>query len=232
MIRLIREGSAKYPWILKTIVGLIAVTFVGGMGWYGYEAAQPNAVATIGSYTVTLNEYRRTKQNLYRFYKNQLKQEIEDEQLQQMALNGLIESKTWNVVADQLDISITPEDLHDAIVEQKEFQREGKFDPQYYERLLQANRMTPSQYESQRTVELVQERARLLIMEATALTPAELKEAEELAARQAKEGEEADAAALDRSRLQFALQKKQRALQAFQTAIRTQSEIEINKDLL
>ena len=41
MIRLIREGSQKYPWILMTIIGVIAVTFVVGMGWYGYEAVQP-----------------------------------------------------------------------------------------------------------------------------------------------------------------------------------------------
>ena len=68
MIRLIREGSQKYPWILMTIRGVIAVTFVVGMGWYGYEAVQPNTVATVGSYTVSLNEYRRAKKNLYRFY--------------------------------------------------------------------------------------------------------------------------------------------------------------------
>ena len=69
MIRIIREGSEKYPIILKTIIVVIAVTFIGGMGWYGYEAARPSSVATIGSYSVSLDEYRRAKQRLYRFYK-------------------------------------------------------------------------------------------------------------------------------------------------------------------
>ena len=80
MIRIIREGSQQYPWILKSIIGVIAITFVGGMGWYGYEAVQPNTVATIGSYTVTLDQYRRAKQRLYRFYRDQLGQEDVDEE--------------------------------------------------------------------------------------------------------------------------------------------------------
>ena len=233
MIRIIREGSQKYPWILKSIIGVIAVTFIGGMGWYGYEAVQPNTVATIGSYTVTLDQYRRAKQRLYRFYRDQLKQEdVDEEQLQQLALNGLIESTTWSMVADQFDLSISPEELHDAIVAQTEFHKDGKFDPQIYERLLQYNRMTPSQFEKQRTIDLIRDKARLVVMEGATLTPAEVKEAEELAARQAKEGEEPDVETLERSKRQLLLQKKQRAIQAFQTSVRTQAEVTINKDLL
>ena len=233
MIRIIREGSTKYPWILKTIIVVIAVTFIGGMGWYGYEAARPNSVATIGSYSVSLDEYRRAKQNMYRFYKEQLKQEeIDDEQLKQMALNGLIEGKTWSQLADQLDISITPEDLHNAIVSQQVFQRDGKFDPEYYQRLLQANRMTPNQYEKQRALELKRGRARLIAMEATTLTPAEMEEVKGLAARQAKEGEEPDAATIEQSKQQFLIQKRQRAMQAFQTAMRQKARIVVDKELL
>ena len=233
MIRTIREGSTKYPWILKSIIGVVAVTFVVGMGWFGYEAARPNAVATIGSYTVSLNEYRRAKQNLYRFYRDQLKNEdITDEQLEQMALQSLIESKTWSLVADQFNLTVSPEDLHNAIVAQKEFQRDGKFDPEYYQRLLQVNRMTPAQYEKQRTVELVRDKARLLVMESTTLTPAELKEVKELAARQAKEGEEPDAATIERAKLQLLILKQQRAIQAFQTAMGAKARIQVDKELL
>jgi len=48
MIKLIREGSTKYPWLLKIIMLVIAVTFTIGMGWFGYETAQqPNMVAVV-----------------------------------------------------------------------------------------------------------------------------------------------------------------------------------------
>ena len=233
MIRIIREGSTKYPWILKSIIIVIAVTFIGGMGWYGYEAARPNSVATIGSYSVSLEEYRRTKNNLYRFYKDQLKQEkVDDEQLKQIALNNLLEAKTWSMLADRLDIAITPQELHNAIISQREFQREGKFDPQFYQRLLQYNRMTPSQYEKQRTRELEQSRARLIAMEGISLTPAEMEEVKALAARQGKEGEEPDAAALERTKLQFLFQKKQRAMVAFQGSMRANAQVQVDKELL
>ena len=135
-------------------------------------------------------------------------------------------------MADQLDIAITPEDLHNAIVSQKEFQRDGKFDPEFYKRLLQANRMTPGQYEKQRSRELVRGRARLVAMEATTLTPAELQEVKDLAARQGKEGEEPDAAAIERSKQQFLMQKRQRAMLAIQTAMREKAHIEVDMELL
>jgi peptidyl-prolyl cis-trans isomerase D len=233
MIRTIREGSQKYPWILKGLIGVIAVTFVVGMGWFGFEAARPTSVATIGSYSVSLDEYRRAKQKIYEFYKDQVqKEEITDDQLKQMALNGLLEGKTWSMLADQLDISIAPEDLHNAIVSQKEFQRDGKFDPELYQRLLQYNRTTPNEFEKQRTLELVRGRARLVAMEATTLTPAEMEEVKELAARQAKEGEEPDAAALERTKLQFLFQKRQRAMLAFQTSMRAKAQVQVDEELL
>ena len=232
MIRTIREGSTKYPWILKGIIIVIAVTFVVGMGWYGYEAARPNSVATIGSYKISLDEYRRAKNNLYRFYKDQLKQEIDEQQLKLITLNNLMEAKTWSILADRMDISVTPQELHNAIISQPEFQRDGKFDPQFYQRLLQYNRMNPNQYEKQRTRELEQSRARLIAMEGIALTPAELEEVKELAARQGKEGEEPDAETLERTKLQFLLQKKQRAMQAFQVAMRSNAQVQVDKELL
>ena len=79
---------------------------------------------------------------------------------------------------------------------------------------------------------LIRDKARLLVMESTTLTPAELKEVNELAARQASEGSEPDAATLERIKLQFLFQKKQRAVQAFQAAMRSNAEVRIHEELL
>ena len=116
----------------------------------------------------------------------------------------------------------------------KEFQRNGKFDPQYYHRLLAANRMTPKQYEAQLTRDLLTEKAQLIAQDVASLTPAEMKEVESLTARQTVSVE--DTQEIDkvrkRIRLQFLLQKKQRALQAFQAAMRTKSEVNIREEYL
>ena len=59
MIKLIREGSKKYPWMLKIIMLIIGVTFVIGMGWFGFDnAQQPNVVAAVGPYTVDARDVR------------------------------------------------------------------------------------------------------------------------------------------------------------------------------
>ncbi len=230
MIRLIRETS---PWIIKGLIGAIAIAFVGGMGWYGYEASQPNAVATIGPYTVTKQEYLRAKQRYYRLYRDQLKQEdIKDETLQQLAIDGLVTNKSWLVLADEFGLVVSPQELHDAIVNQKNFQKDGKFDTQYYQRLLAANRMKPNEYEQQRREDLLIEKARLLVSEATTLTPAELQEVTELNARQTLEGAEPDLQVFEQIKMQFLLQKKQRAMQAFQASLRARGDVTIHEELL
>jgi hypothetical protein len=233
MIRLIREGSTKYPWLLKGLILAIAITFIGGMGWYGYEASQPNAVASVGPYTIDKQEYLRAKQRYYRFYRDQLKQEeVKDETLQQLALDGLIANKSWRVLADEFGLAVSPQELHDAIVNQKDFQKDGVFDPEYYQRLLAANRTKPHEYEEQRREELLIEKARLLVSEATTLTPAELQEVTDLNARQTLEGAESDPEVFEQIKMQFVLQKKQRAMQAFQSSLRVRGDITIHEELL
>lgn len=233
MIRTIREGSSKYPWILKGLIMAIAVTFVIGMGWFGYESSQPNTVATIGPYKISKDEYLRTKQGYYRFYREQLKQEeIQEETINILALEGLLSTKLWQLLADELNLAVSPQELHDAIVKQKDFQKDGTFDAQYYQRLLAANRMTPHQYEQQRRTELLAEKARLVVSEATTLTPAEMQEVKDLAARQALEGTEPDPMVIEQLRTQFLLQKKQQAMQAVQASLRARRDVNIHEELL
>jgi hypothetical protein len=230
MIRLIREGS---PWVIKVVILVIAITFVIGMGWYGYEASQPNAVASVGPYTVDKQEYLRAKQRYYRFYRDQLKQEdVKDETIQQLALDGLITNKSWRVLADEFKLSVSPQELHDAIVNQKDFQKDGVFDPEYYQRLLAANRRKPHEYEEQRREQLLIEKARLLVSEATTLTPAELQEVKDLNDRQTLEGAESDPVVFEQIKMQFVLQKKQRAMQAFQAMLRARGDVTIHEELL
>ena len=234
MIKLIREGSKRYPWILKTIMGVIAVTFIVGMGWWGFETSQPNAVATVGPFKVSREEFARAYNNAYRFYKDTLKQEdVDEESLRQLILNSLIDSKTWVLTAQEFDVAVSQEELRQSIMDQEIFQKkDGTFDPQYYQRLLTANRLTPHQYEAQLSSELLVEKARMLVQDATALTPSELEEVEALAARQSGGGDDVDPSILKLVKQQFLLTKKQRALQAFQAAMRQQVKVETHEELL
>ena len=65
-----------------------------------------------------------------------------------------------------------------------EFQKNGKFDPERYQRLLAANHLTPSIFETMQARELLSVKARDIVSNAVALTPSELAEAQALMLRQ------------------------------------------------
>ena len=112
MIRLIREGSAKYPWILIGIIFTIALAFIVTMGWDGFGSSQSNTVAEVGPYKVTKQEYLRAKQRYYQFYRDQLKQEdIKDETLQQLAIDSLVTNKSWQGWAEEFARVGAPKEL-------------------------------------------------------------------------------------------------------------------------
>lgn len=234
MIKLMRESAKKYPWLLKSIMAVLAVAFVITMGWWGFGETQSNAVASVGDLTITRDEYRRTYENTYRFYKENVQGDFQEEQLKQFVIEGLIESKLWTMAAKEMGLTVTPEELREDIIQRTEFQRNGKFDPDLYRQLLAANRLTPSLFEAMHTAELLREKARTIIRDSVALTPAEIAEAQSLMARQtqAEPAGQSAQAANERILQDFLFQKQQRALMAYTQAMRAKIPIEIHKENL
>ncbi len=113
-----------------------------------------------------------------------------------------------------------------------DFQREESFDPDLYQRVLAANRLTPRVYEEQRRAEILAQKARFLILESVSLTPEEIAEAEALAKRQASEADKSMAEALAQVKEDLLFQKQQRALSAFKSSLKSKAPIEINREFL
>ncbi len=65
-----------------------------------------------------------------------------------------------------------------------DFQKNGTFDPEVYKQLLAANHLTPATFEAMEAKEVLSNKARMVIRDAVALTPAELAEAQALTLRQ------------------------------------------------
>lgn len=232
MIKLMREGARKYPWLLKSIMGLLAVAFVITMGWWGFTEQESNAVASVGDLTISRDEYRRTYESTYRFYKDRVQGEFKEEALKQFVIDGLVENKIWTIAAQELGVSVSPEELRDSIVKMEEFHRNGKFDPEFYARLLAANRLTPATFETLHRAELLAEKARTVIRDAVALTPAEVAEAQALTARQAQAEAGSGASANARILQDFLFQKQQRALTAYKESLKSRIPIQIRKEYL
>jgi peptidyl-prolyl cis-trans isomerase D len=231
MIKLMRESARKYPWLLKSIMGLLAVAFVITMGWWGFGETQTNVIAEVGDLTVLRDEFRRTYENTYRFYKENVEGDFKDEQLKQFVMDGLIESKLWTLAAQEMGLAVTPEELRDDILQRPDFQQNGKFDPERYRRLLAANRLTPALFESLHTAELLREKARTVVRDSVALTPAEISEAKGLMARQSQ-GDTSIKSANERLLQDFLFQKQQRSLMAYKEAMRARVPVKVHKELL
>jgi peptidyl-prolyl cis-trans isomerase D len=202
------------------------------MGWWGFGQQTGNVVASVGDLAIQQDEYRRAYENTYRFYKDKGQTDIKDEFLKQFVLEQLIENRMWLLAAQEMGLSVSDDDLRNAVMQRPEFQRNGAFDPDLYRRLLAANHLTPSIFETMEAKELLTNKARLVVMDAVALTPSELAEAQTLITRQGETDSAKAAAAKERIFQSFLFQKQQRALMAYAESMKTKVPIKVHKELL
>jgi peptidyl-prolyl cis-trans isomerase D len=214
-------------------MAVIAITFIVGMGWWGYGGFSTDTVATVGPLKVSRDEYVRRYKTLSEFAKKQnLPDAIKDEVLRQMAVEQMAEEKLWRLVADEMGLTLSPDELHAAVTQLPEFQTNGKFDPDRYTRLLAFNHLTPAQFESEYTSRLLGDKAMTVVFDSVALTPAEIEEANALVTRSAPSEGAQSPSARDRILHDLLLQKQQRAVIAFREMMRTKIPVQIKKELL
>jgi peptidyl-prolyl cis-trans isomerase D len=232
MIKLLREAAHDYPWFLKSIMGVLALAFIITMGWWGFGQQSGTAVASVGDQSIPQDEFRRAYENTYRFYRDKGQTDIKDEFLKQFVLEQLIENRMWLLAAKDMGLTVTDDDLRKAIMQRSEFQRNGQFDPDLYRRLLAANHLTPSAFEAMETKDILTNKARLIVMDAVALTPSEYSEAQALVTREAEADPAKAEAAKERIFQSFLFQKQQRALLAYAESMKTKVPIKIHKELM
>jgi peptidyl-prolyl cis-trans isomerase D len=181
---------------------------------------------------VSRDEFRRAYENTYRFYKDKVPGEFKDETIKQLVVDQLIDNRAWLIAAKNMGLTIADGELREFIMQIPDFQKNGSFDPEVYQRLLAANHLTPSTFEALEAKELLSNKARMIIRDAVALTPAELADAQALTLRQTESDPAKTAAAKDRVIQDVLFQKQQRALTAYTESLKTSIPIKINRELL
>ena len=232
MIKILRFANEKYPWFLAITMGFIAISFIVGMGWWGFGEQSGSVVATVGDQSIALDEFKRAYENTYRFYKEKVPGEFKDETIKQYVVEQLVDHRVWLIAAHNMGLTVSDEDLRQSILQTPEFQRNGRFDPEHYQRLLAANHMTPSMFESMQARELLSLKARMMVSDAVALTPAEQAEAQALMLRQPDPDPAKAAAAKERAIQDVLLQKQQRTLAAYAQSLKAALPITIRRELL
>jgi SurA N-terminal domain len=232
MIKVLRFANEKYPWFLAITMGFIAVTFIVGMGWWGFGEHTGSIVATVGDLSISSEEFKRAYENTYRFYKEKVPGEFKDETIKQYVVEQLVDHRVWLIAAHNMGLSVSDEDLRASIMQIPEFQRNGRFDPEHYQRLLAANHLTPLMFEAVQSKELLSLKARMVVSEAVALTPAELTEAQALMLRQPDPDPAKAVAAKDRAIQDVLFQKQQRTLAAYAQSLKATLPITIRREVL
>jgi peptidyl-prolyl cis-trans isomerase D len=227
MIKIMRTAAHDYPWLLKSIMGILAVAFVITMGWWGFGEQTTNAVANVGDLTVSRDEFRRAYEFMYRSYKERGGGDLKDETFKQLVIDQLVESRLWVIAAKDMGLTVSDTDLRDMIVQIPDFQKNGAFDPDLYRRLLAANHWTPAAFEATQQQEILAGKARMVVRDAVALTPSEIAEGQALTTRT----QDADPTK-SRALQDMLLQKQQRALAAYQESLKAKIPIKIHRELL
>lgn len=163
MLKLMRH-HAKYFYVLFFIVILSFIFW--GVGTLDQNDAR--LVAEVGRYKITSDEYGRAFERARQFYR-ELYQEKFDEQMQkelnlsEKILESLIDSKVLLIAAKEQGITVSDQELTQAISVEPAFMKDGVFDSEIYLNRLRLSRLTPEGYESMKRQELVIEKIRRLI---------------------------------------------------------------------
>ncbi len=159
MLSLMRKHAGS--WLIKVVLGAIVVVFVlWGVG--SWTSQRSGRVATVNGETITVEEYRTTYKRLIEqvrqsFGNNANEELIRSLQLEQKALDQLVDNLLMRQAASELGLQVSDEDLSQSIRSISAFQVAGAFDPRRYQIILSNNNLTPESFEtSQRDALLVQ----------------------------------------------------------------------------
>jgi len=165
MLKMMRK-HAKYFYILFFMV---IISFIGwGIGTNVYKSEDKDIVAEVGRYKITSKDYWRNYENVFRFYREIYKDKFDEEMekkmnLKEKVLNSMIDEEVLLIAAKDEGITVSDEELHEAITHEPAFMRNGVFDKDVYMNRLRLNRITVGEYENSKHQELMLNKIKRLI---------------------------------------------------------------------
>ncbi|RNC65828.1 MAG: peptidylprolyl isomerase [Desulfuromonadales bacterium] len=154
----------KQSIVIKVVFGIIVLSFLGTIFliWGKGDGGQP----TPSSYAVKVDRtkisyedfqrtYYRLRDIYAQIYGSAFTPEVEKQlNLKKQALDTLIEGALIRNAAKGMDVKVTKDDIQKAIAAMPAFQKNGAFDFAQYQQVLQANRISPEQFENGQEEEL------------------------------------------------------------------------------
>jgi peptidyl-prolyl cis-trans isomerase D len=163
MLDAIRQHTTG--WMAKLILALITIPFaLFGIDSYFRDASSNTAIAKVNGEKISIQEYSNSINNV----RNRLQSEgkkvdadlLDSPQLKQSVLDGLITRRLVNAEISNANFKISDEVLSQHILGMPEFQQDGKFSEDIYQKTLAQNKQTATKFENDRRNELLAQQAR------------------------------------------------------------------------
>ena len=152
-------------WVAKLILALITIPFaLFGIDSYLNQAGRDVAVAKVGKDKISIQEYGNAIENV----RNRMRSEgqkvdsamLESPIFKQSVLDGLITRRLLNAEIRSANFRISDAQLTEHILAMPEFQENGKFSEDIYQKTLAQNRLTAAKFENGIRSDMVTQQAR------------------------------------------------------------------------
>ncbi len=165
----------------KIILALILVPFaLFGIDSYLNQAGNNLSIAKVNGYKIALPEYNRAIENV----RNRIMSEgkkvdpamFDSFEFKESVIDGLITKQLLNNDIKKSRFRITDQQLSQYIIGMPEFQKDGKFSQEIYDKVLQNNQLTPKKFEESIRNDLLMQQVRDGLQKLTFIPPNNLAE--------------------------------------------------------
>lgn len=165
----------------QIILALILVPFaLFGIDSYLNQAGNNLSIAKVNGYKIALPEYNRAIENV----RNRIMSEgkkfdpamFDSFEFKESVIDGLITKQLLNNDIKKSRFRITDQQLSQYIIGMPEFQKDGKFSQEIYDKVLQSNQLTPKKFEESIRNDLLIQQVRDGLQKLTFIPPNNLAE--------------------------------------------------------
>ncbi|MCX7181811.1 MAG: SurA N-terminal domain-containing protein, partial [Candidatus Methylopumilus sp.] len=169
------------PLGMKIVLGVTTVPFLlFGVDGYLNNFSNNLTVATVNKDKITLPEYNRAIENV----RNRMTSEgkkidpamFDSFEFKESVVDGIITKHLLNNDIKKSKFKITDQQLSQYIVGMPEFQKDGKFSQELYDKVLQSNQLTPKKFEESIRNDLLIQQVRDGLQKLTFIPPNNLAE--------------------------------------------------------